>query len=209
MTVRYRVIVVLSLALAASRAPAAERTFAKSTELKKRTAKTSEDVDKYATQLDRTERALLSLAQHPGKGLSKRYKSFSKEVDKLEEAQKQVTSAINEMTSKGAQYYLSWGKTIAQIQDAELRQAGMEQRSKLTHDYDSLDTSLGDIGRQLQPFMKDLRDVKAFLGADLTSENVQQASGMIQNSRDGARALRDRIAGVQITLKQFLNESSK
>jgi len=207
----YRMIAVLGLTLAVASAPAisSDNTFKKSTELEKRTAKTSEDVDKYAIQLDKTERALFHLSQGEGKELRKRYKSFSREVDNLAEAQKHATSAIDEMASKGTEYFLQWGKSIAQILDPELKQSSMERRSKLMQKHDDLATTLSDIGHQLPPFMKNLRDIEAFLGADLTPANVSNASGMIQNCRDNARTLGSRIAGVQITLKGFLNEASK
>ena len=64
MLCRYRSVVVLGLTLAVAGVPvrSAPSAFSKSTELEKRTAKTSEDVDKYAIQLDKTERKRQSTA---------------------------------------------------------------------------------------------------------------------------------------------------
>ena len=76
-------------------------------------------------------------------------------------------------------------------------------------DHDELATALSDIASQLQPFMSDLHDLKAFLGPDLSPANVDRASEMIQKSPADARALKDTIAGVQTTLRQFLSEAPK
>jgi chromosome segregation ATPase len=199
----------LALTFAAARVGATGDTFKQSAELGNRTAKTSAEVDKYVSQLDKTEQALSSVGQAQGTDLKKRYESFSKEVNSLEEAQKHVTSDIDEMKSTGAEYFSSWDKSIAQISNPELRQASTERRSKVMKDHDELAATLGDIGHQLQPFMSNLHDLTTFLGTNLSPANVSKASEMIQKSQDDAQALKDKIAGVQTTLKQFLSEAPK
>jgi chromosome segregation ATPase len=200
---------ILALTFAALRLGAARDTFKQSAELGKRTAKTSSDVDKYVTQLDKTEEALSSVNQAQGKDLKQRYESFSKEVRKLEDAQKHTTSDIDEMKSNGTEYFSSWGTSIAQMSEPELKQASTERRSKVMKDHDDLAAALNDVGGHLQPFMSDLHDLKSFLGTDLSPANVGKANEMIQKSQADAQALKDKIAGVQTTLKQFLNEAPK
>ncbi len=198
-----------AVTLAAARVGAVGDTFKQSAELGKRTAKTSEDIDKYVNQLDKSEQALSAVNQAQGKDLKKRYESFCEEVKKLEDAQKHATSDINEMKSTGAQYFSSWDTSIAQMSSPELRQAATERRSKVMKDHDDLAVSLSDIGNQLQPFMSNLHDVREFLGTDLSPANIVKAGEMIQNSRADAQALKDKIAGVQTTLRQFLSEAPK
>jgi len=200
---------ILGLSLAPTPTRAAGDTFKQSAELGKRTAKTSDDVDKYVAQLDKTEQALSSVSQAQGKDLKKRYESFSREINSLEAAQKQATSDIDQMKSTGSEYFLAWDTSIAGISNPELKQASTERRSKIMKDHDDLAASLNDIGSQLQPFMSNLHDLKAFMETELSPENVGKASAMIQKSQADALALKDKIAVVQTTLKQFLSEAPK
>jgi chromosome segregation ATPase len=199
----------LVVTLAPARVGAAGDTFKQSAELSKRMSKTSEDVDKYVAQLDKTEDTLSSVRQAEVKDLKKRYESFSKEVNNLEDAQKRAIADIDDMKSTGADYFSSWDTSIAQMSDPGLRQASTERRTKVMKDHDELTASLSDIGSQLQPFMSNLHDLRAFLGTDLSPANVGQAGDMIQKSQADAQALKGKIAGVQTTLKQFLNEAPK
>jgi Protein of unknown function (DUF2959) len=199
----------LAVTFAVTHAGAADDTFKRSAELGKRTAKTSEDVNRYITQLDRTERTLSSLSQAGGKDLKKQYESFSEDIKKLEDAQKHTTSDINEMKSTGAEYFVSWETSIAQISDPQLRQASTERRTKVMKDHDDLAVSLSDIGSQLERFMTSLRDIKAFLGTDLSPTNVAKASDMIQKSQADAQALKVKLAAVETTLQQFLAEAPR
>jgi hypothetical protein len=199
----------LVVTLAPTRAGAAGDTFKESAELGKRTAKTSEDVNKYVTQLDKTEQALSSVSHAQGMDLKKQYQSFSKELNSLEKAQINVTSDVDDMKSTGTDYFSSWDTSIAQISNSELKQASAERRVKVMKDHDDLAAALDDIATQLKPFMSNLHDLKAFLETDLSPANVDKAGEMIQKSQADAQALKDKIGGVQATLKQFLNEAPK
>ncbi len=199
----------LTVTLNASLAGAADETFKQSGKLKDKTAKTSKDIDKYVAQLDKTEQVLSAVGQAEGKELKKRYESFSREVQELEEDQKHATSHIDEMKATGAEYFTSWDVSINQMLNPDLKQASIERRSKVMKDHDELAATLSDIGSQLQPFMSNLQDLKSFLGADLSPANVAKAGDMIQKSQADAQALKGTIAGVQKTLKQFLGETNE
>ena len=199
----------LVVTLAPTRAGAAGDTFKESAELGKRTAKTSEDVNRYVTQLDKTEQVLSSVSHAQGMDLKKQYQSFSKELNSLEKAQINVTSGVDDMKSTGTDYFSSWDTSIAQISNSELKQASAERRVKVMKDHDDLAAALDDIETQLQPFMSNLHDLKAFLETDLSPANVDKAGELIHKSQADAQALKDKIGGVQATLKQFLNEAPK
>jgi Protein of unknown function (DUF2959) len=113
------------------------------------------------------------------------------------------------MKSTGTEYFSSWDTSIAQMSNPELKQASVDRRVKVMKDHDDLDAALSDIGSQLQPFMSDLHDLKAFLETDLSPANIDKAGGMIQKSQTDAQALKDKIANVETMLKQFLNEAPK
>src|SRR5580704_17556570 len=128
---------ILAPALAFAKTDASGDTFKRSGELEQRTAKTSDAVNSYVAQLDKTEQALSAVTQ-AGKELKKRYESFSKSVDDLAEAEKRARSRIDEMKSSGAEYFAAWDTSIAAISDPQLKQASAERRSKIMKDHDDL-----------------------------------------------------------------------
>jgi chromosome segregation ATPase len=193
----------------APRARAVANTFKEAAGLRNITAKASHDIGSYAIQLDKTEQALSSVSQAGGRDIKKRYKSFSGEVNKLQKRQRHATAAINAMRSTGRDYFTSWNTLIAQMSNPELRQASTERRSKLMKDHDEVAANLSDIGRDLRPFMSNLQDLRAFLGADLSPANIDKAGTMIQKSQTDAQGLRDKIADVQRILSQFLSETPR
>ena len=200
---------ILAVMFVPARSASAADTFKRSGELKQKTEKTSKDIDKYVSQLDKTEKGLSAVNLAEVKELKKRYEFFSREVKELEEAQKHATSDINEMAATGAEYFSSWDASITAMSNPDLKQASAERRSKVMKDHQELADTLSDLGNQLQPFMSNLQDLKSFLGTDLSPANVAKASDMIQKSEADALALKGTIAGVQRSLKQFLGETTE
>ena len=183
--------------------------FKESGELRKRAAKTFDDVNKYVSQLNDTEQAMTRVGNADSGNLRKRYESFSKAVRDLEHEQERTTTSIDKMRSTAAEYFSAWDKANAQISDPELRYAGARRRTSVIEQYRDLGDSASNIGVRLQPFMSHLRDLNSFLGADLSLGNVEKAREMIYESRMEAKSLRERIADVQETMKRYLKESPK
>ena len=182
-------------------------TFKESRELRKRAEKTLDEVNKYVSQLDETERTLSLVGKADSGNLRKRYESFSKELNNLEEEQLHVTSAIEKMRTRAAEYFSSWDKANAQMSDPDLREASARRRWRVMERHREFADALSEIRLELQPFMSNLRDLNAFLGADLSDTNVSKAGEMIEKSQTDAKVLKERIANAQIALKQFLKET--
>jgi chaperonin cofactor prefoldin len=199
---------ILALSLASMQARD-KSPLAKSTGLDKQAAKTSAALDQYATQLEKTERALSSIGQAKSHELGKKFNSFANQVSVLEGAQKHATSAIHEMDSKGSEYRVVLEKSISEIQDPQLKQTSIERRNKLVQEHDAFQGDLQEVGRQLQPFMTNLHDIEAFLRADLRPANISNALPMMQKSNEDAREIRDRIAAAQTKLRTFLNDEGR
>ena len=58
-------------------------------------------------------------------------------------------------------------------------------------------------------FYEKLARSQGVLGDKSVAKNVDLAGEMIQKSQTDAQALKNKIAGVQTTLKQFLNEAPR
>ena len=200
---------IVGLPLSPRTATAEDGTHSQSTKLAKRTARASKDVDRYVARLETTEQALWAVSQAQGRTLRQDYELFRKHLRSLEDAEKATRSEIHDMKAAGVKYAASWDAANAKIADAELKQASVERRTTVMKEYEEVTASLGEIGRQLQPFTSNLRDLEAFLGADLSPVHVLGARDAIQKSQADAQALKQSIAPVQARLKQFMTEAPR
>ena len=190
-------------------ASARDGALEQSDRLARRTARASEDIDRFVARLDRTERALEALSEAQGKNLRPRYQSFTKQVKNLEAAEKVARSHIHEMKATGVQYASSWDAENAKIVNPELRQASVDRRAARMKEYEELGATLNEIEGRIRPFMGNLRDLGAFLGVDLSRDHVRTAADAIQKSQEDAQTLKKSIAPVQARLRQFRNDAPR
>jgi hypothetical protein len=213
----YRLVCVLPLAalfalfatVAAAQRDISGEAFKESGQFRKREERTAKDIKKFAIQLDKTRHSLARLGRAEGNELKKRYKSFSGEVTKLEKAQKRAIVSIDRLKATGVEYFSAWEKANASISDTELREAAAIRRSQSLTRYIALAETLGEIGLQVESFMSSLRDLRAFLGADLSTANVRLASERIKDSQAEAETLKSRIAEFQRIFGRVLSEMPK
>jgi chromosome segregation ATPase len=191
----------------AAQTGAAREAFKGSAEFRDAVSETASSVEKYAGQLEKTDRSLARLSRSDG-DLGERYQSFAKDVRKLEKAQKNAAAAIEKMRTQETEYFTAWDKANMQIADPELRRSLAVRRSQVMSEYQALADDLSSIGRELQPLMSHLHDLDLFLGADRSRANLKEAAAMIDESRAEIRSLKHEIENVQRILKVFLNENS-
>ncbi len=191
---------------AAAQTGAAREAFKGSAEFRDSVGDTATSVEKYANQLEKTDRSLARLRTANG-DLRERYQSFSKDLRKLEKAQKNAVSHVDKMRARETEYFTAWEKANMQIADPELRDSLSSRRSHVITQYQALAENLSAIGRKLQPLTSHLRDLDLFLGADASHTNFKEAEAMIELSREEIRSLKHEIGGVQSMLRAFLSET--
>lgn len=183
------------------------KAFKESGQLRKSEKRVAKDIDEYVVQLDKTEQALIRVSRGKGDELRKRYRSFSNELEKLEKAQKRAISNLDEMRATAVDYFSLWEKANASISDTLLREAAAYRRSRVLTSHVEMAQRIDHIGLDLQPFMSKLRDLQAFLGADLSPASVEIALERIQASRAEAQTLKSSIAEARTLLTRLLNEA--
>ena len=184
---------------------AAREAFKGSTEFRDAVDATASSIEKYVSQLERTDRSLARLAGSNG-DLAERYQSFAKDLRRLEKTQKNAVSDVERMRAHEREYFTAWDKANMQIADPELRRSLAIRRARVMAEYQTVADELSETGRELQPLMSHLRDLDLYLGGDPSRANVEEASAMIGISRDEVRFLKHDIIEVHRSLKVFLNE---
>ena len=190
----------------AAQTGAAREAFERSTDFQNAVVGTAASVERYASQLEKTERSLARLSRSDG-DFGERYESFAKDLQKLAKAQKKAGSDIERMRARETEYFTAWDKANIEIADPVLRQSLAIRRSQAMTKYQELADDLSAIGRELQPLMSHLRDLDLFLGTDPSRAGLKDASAMIDVSRSEVRSMKHEIADIQRNLKVVLNET--
>lgn len=193
-------------AQASAQSGAAREVFGENKEFRTATARAEKSIERYAEQLDKTDKALNKLSRSDSK-LQERYKAFSGGLKDLEKAQVKAADDIQKMMAAATDYFAEWDKANMLISDPDLRTDSFRRRSQMFGMYERFASVISGSANDLGPMMTSLRDLNTFFGANITQETVESASKQIQACRDQAQELRDRIDDVRQKLGQLLDEA--
>jgi hypothetical protein len=144
-------------------------------------------ITKDNTLIDESLADLNDLVSNPYPDLRKQFNKFNDAVNELGASAKDVASKAAEMKSQGRDYFASWDKESAQIQNEDIRSRSETRRNEVALRFDRISREYDETTAAFRPFMSDLRDVQKFLSTDLT------AGGLAAIKDTAAKATRDAV----------------
>ncbi len=152
------------------------------------------DTDK--TQIDTTIAALNNLSGKQGNDLVSAYKDYTNQLDKLQSAADASRNKMADLKSVTNDYYTAAQTKVDTITDPTLKSRAtsrlattLELANKANQDAKSVNLA-GDA------FLAQLRDIRAYLDADLTPASVASINDMVARANDQAVGLKAKIDGL-------------
>lgn len=117
-----------------------------------------------------------------------RYRVFANEVKKTDKAYKSTRKQALRAKSQRERYLKQWDKDSAKIQNESLRQANEARRAELEPIISRIRDSMGTAEQAFAPFSQGLRDIKLFLGNNLSATGISTVQGMkLESAQHGAQ----------------------
>jgi len=126
----------------------------------------------------------------------KAFTAFAKSVDKVEDARQKAAKRAADVKSEGAAYFKQWEKELANINNPEIRALAEQRKAKLNGIFAKVGPLLEEAKADFDPFLADLKDLRTFLGQDLTIAGVDAAKSIIKKTRDHGAALQGSLDGL-------------
>jgi hypothetical protein len=148
-------------------------------------------------QLDTTVTALNAINGKQADDLVAAYTKFGDEVGALEKSVAQLNDACTGSSQLANAYFDTAATKIALIQDAQLKSRATSRRQKAVDLAATSSTDMRSVELAYRLFVQRLRDIQAYLAADLTSGSVRSIQDQIaQTNADVAplKAKSDQLA---------------
>lgn len=145
------------------------------------------------------EASLASLSQTTETAVTdprKAYQTFAKSIDNVEEARARVGKRAAEVKAAGDAYFKQWELELANITNPEIRKLAEERKAKLNEIFGKLRPMLEKARSDFDPFLSDLKDLRSFLGQDLTIGGVDAAKDIIKKTREHGVELEKSLDGL-------------
>ena len=123
-------------------------------------------------QLEQTVAALSSLVQNPQADLRPQYKSYDRELSRLESSASRLAKARVDSAAKMKTFLAHWDKEIALIQNPNIRALTQERKEALAQRFEAARRSYTNAETALNPMLANFQDLQRVLSVDLTPTGV-------------------------------------
>jgi len=142
-----------------------------------------EEVVKAKQAVDETVTALGQVAVTADTNPRAAFQQFSKSLSNLESVAEKARKRGEEMKAQGQAYFAEWEKQMAQVQNPEIRDLATKRKTKLQATFDSIKKYTEPLKAQFDPWLSDLKDLRTYLGNDLTVTGVDAAKSLFAKTR--------------------------
>lgn len=141
--------------------------------------------------------ALRNLVDRP-QDIPAQYKTALAELTKLKADAAKISASADAMRTKGDQYLADWGKQVAAIGSADLRNAAFERRAEVAASLQEIFKSYQTVKAAYVPFQTSLAEIQTVLGTDLSAKGLETVKPFVAKATAEAEPLKaalDKLAG--------------
>jgi len=159
-------------------------------------------VEGIKNQIDPVLNALNAIVQNAGTDPTASYKSFTKELGKMDDQLEQARKTKADMQKKGQALFQEWEKKAGAITNPEIKAAADANRAKLQSLYSSIEPDVKEAKDQGNLFMSDLKDLNAYFQVDLSAGGIATVADLVTKCTAEGKNVQGLLDKILATLDQ-------
>jgi hypothetical protein len=147
-------------------------------------------------QIDRVLGSLKVLADPGTQDLRAAYNDYSDQLARMNAHADQLKHEAEAMRSSGNQYFAAWEQKVAQIDNPTIRASADARRARIRDSQERIAADTSDARDAYGPFMRDLQDVRKFLGGNLSKENTALLGDVQTKARASGATVKSKLSSI-------------
>jgi hypothetical protein len=108
----------------------------------------------------------------------------------------QLKHEAEAMRASGNQYFAAWEQKVAQIDNPTIRASADARRARIRDSQERIAADTSDAKDAYGPFMRDLQDVRKFLGSDLSKQNTALLGDVQTKARASGATVKSKLSSI-------------
>lgn len=153
-------------------------------------------------QIEPVLNSLNAIVQNASGDPSSSFKTYTKEIGKMEDEVEKARKMRADMQKKGQALFAEWEKKMGTITNPEIKAASEANRQKLQALYGSIEPDITAAKESGTTFLSDLKDLQAYFNVDLSSSGIASVANMVTKANDDGKTVQGLIDKILATLDQ-------
>jgi hypothetical protein len=147
-------------------------------------------------QIDKTLASLNRLTDPSTSDLRAAYDDYSTQLARMTDHSEKVSREANAMRKDRNAYFAQWESKVTEIDNPTIRASAEARRSKLRESHERITTLSGEARDAYVPFMRDLQDVRKFLGPDLSRQSVSLLGDVEKKAIASGATVKEKLGAI-------------
>ena len=145
-------------------------------------------------QIDRTLASLRKLTDPTTEDLRAAYDDYSSQIVRMNDHADKVRREADAMRNNRNAYFARWEDKVSEIDNPTIRASAEAKRQKLRESHEKIVTTSGQAREAYEPFIRDLQDVRKFLGGDLSRQSVSMLGDVQKKAVASGGTVKEKLA---------------
>lgn len=160
------------------------------------------DVVKGKQAIDATMQSLGQIAATANTDPRAAFQQYKKDLANLEAAAVKVRKRSQQLQAQGDAYFKKWQQQTATVQNPEIRKLSEEQKSRMQATFDTIQQHTDPLKAKFDPWLSDLRDLRTYLGNDLSVSGIDAARGLFEKTQSEGTEIQKSMDSLVTELNQ-------
>jgi len=121
---------------------------------------------------------------------------YSEQLARMTQRSERLRQEAEQMRDARAAYFAKWDAKTSEIDNPSLRASAEERKARLRAAHERITTDALAARDAYDPFMRDLRDVRKFLGGELDPASVRMLGDVARQATDDGAVVKQRVSTV-------------
>ncbi len=167
------------------------------------------DVQGTTTTLNELETALDEVIRSGQTDVKTAFTEYSERVDNLESKVKEMEEHASGLNESTADYLENWEKEQNAIESERLQDISKERRNELSMAFSEIEHTSDFAIQNLQTFVKKNKELRDFLGNDLTATGVNSVTPLARELLQDCNQNRDQLNDMEEALSDAIAEMAR
>jgi len=153
------------------------------------------DLSESKNQIDAALASLTRLTdpKTPQTELRPTYDAYADQLARITQHSEKLKREAEAMRASKAEYFAKWDQKAEQIDNPSIRASADARRARMRAGYERITEASLAAKEAYQPFMKDLQDVRRYLGAELSRDNATMLEGVSRKANADGVTVKQKI----------------
>jgi hypothetical protein len=172
----------------------APMSYNRASAMTQRMDETDRSLARAAREIDSAVNSLNGLQGKSGADLRQQYIIFIRRVNNLEAEQKRVAARENQLEETARTYFRAWEDDLRRFSSADMKKKSRQRLMNTMDSYNRMFDALQVEDESYRIILNDMRDLRRYLGYDLTQDSVNSLGENIKRINQDAQTARQKIS---------------